>query len=41
MQALPLGDAFVPKLEASQQLLSIIAELYGRSQKTKHTQESI
>ncbi len=41
MQALALVDAFVPKLEASQQLLSIIADLCGRSQKAKHTQRSI
>ena len=31
MQALALVDAFVPKLEASQQLLPIIAELCSRS----------
>jgi two-component system NtrC family sensor kinase len=41
MQALALVDAFVPKLEASQQLLSIIADLCNRSQKAKHTQRSI
>jgi DNA-binding response OmpR family regulator len=41
MQALALVDAFVPKLEASQQLLSIIAELCSRSQKAKNTQECI
>lgn len=41
MQALALVDAFVPKLEASQQLLSIIADLCSRSQKAKHTQRSI
>jgi CheY-like chemotaxis protein len=41
MQALALVDAFVPKLEASQQLLPIIAELCSRSEKVKHRQESI
>ncbi len=41
MQALALVDAFVPKLEASQQLLPMIAELCSRSQKAKHTQGSI
>jgi DNA-binding response OmpR family regulator len=41
MQALALVDAFVPKLEASQQLLSIIAQLCSRSQKAKNRQESI
>ena len=40
MQALALVDAFVPKLEASQQLLPIIAELCSRSQKAKRRQES-
>jgi CheY-like chemotaxis protein len=39
-QALALVDAFVPKLEASQQLLPMIAELCSRSQKTKHAQEN-
>ena len=41
MQALALVDAFVPKLEASQQLLPIIAELCSRSQKAKHRHERI
>jgi len=41
MQALALVDAFVPKLEASQQLLPIIAELCSRSQKAKRRQESV
>lgn len=41
MQALALVDAFVPKIEASQQLLPIIAELCTRNQKTKYTQESV
>ena len=33
-QALALVDAFVPKLEASRQLLPMIAELCGRNQGT-------
>jgi DNA-binding response OmpR family regulator len=41
VQALALVDAFVPKLDASQRLLSIIAELCSRSQKAKPTQRSI
>jgi len=41
MQALALVDAFVPKLEASQQLLPMIAELCSRNQKAKHRQESV
>jgi DNA-binding NtrC family response regulator len=41
MQALAVVDAFVPKLEASQQLLPIIAQLCVRRQKAKHGQESI
>jgi DNA-binding response OmpR family regulator len=41
MQALALVDAFVPKLEASQQLLPMIAELCSRSEKMKDRQESI
>lgn len=41
MQALALVDAVVPKLEASQQLLPMIAELCGRNQKAKHRQESV
>jgi hypothetical protein len=36
-----LVDAFVPKLEASQQLLPMIAELCSRNQKAKHRQESV
>jgi DNA-binding NarL/FixJ family response regulator len=40
-QVLALVDAFVHKLEASRQLSPIIAELCSRSQKAKHTQESI
>jgi CheY-like chemotaxis protein len=40
-QALALVDAFVPKLEASQQLLPMIAELCSRNQKAKHRQESV
>jgi CheY-like chemotaxis protein len=40
VQALALVDAFVPKLEASQQLLPIIAELSSRSQDSKHKQQS-
>ena len=40
MQALALVDAFVPKLEASRQLLPIIAELCVRSQKERPRQES-
>jgi len=38
-QALALVDAFVPKLEASQQLLPIIAELCNRKEKAKYRQE--
>jgi CheY-like chemotaxis protein len=41
MQALALVDAFVPKLEASQQLLPMIAELCSRNQKAKHRQEGV
>lgn len=40
VQALALVDAFVPKLEASQQLLPIIAELCGRRPESKAQQES-
>jgi CheY-like chemotaxis protein len=40
VQALALVDAFVPKLEASQQLLPIIAELSSRSQDSRHKQQS-
>jgi DNA-binding response OmpR family regulator len=39
-QALALVDAFVPKLEASRQLLPIIAELCSRSPESKAQQES-
>jgi CheY-like chemotaxis protein len=41
MQALDLVDACVPKLEASQQLLPIIAKLCSRSQNARHRQESL
>ena len=41
MQALALVDAFMPKLEASQQLLPMIAELCNRSEKVKHRHESV
>ena len=41
MHVLAQVDAFVPKLEASQQLLPIIAKLCGRSQKAKHRHESV
>ncbi len=37
MQALALVDAFVPKLEASQQLLPMIAELCSRTGETQRT----
>jgi CheY-like chemotaxis protein len=37
MQALALVDAFVPKLEASQQLLPMIAELCGRTDEIQRT----
>ena len=40
-RALALVDAVVPKLEASQQLLPVIADLCSRSQKSKHRRESI
>jgi DNA-binding NtrC family response regulator len=40
MQALAVVDAFVPKLEASQQLLPIIAELCVRGQKERQKPES-
>jgi two-component system, response regulator PdtaR len=40
MQALALVDAFVPKLEASKQLLPMIAELCSRNQKARQRQES-
>ena len=41
VQALALVDAFVPKLEASQQLLPIVAELSSRSQDSKHKRQSV
>jgi CheY-like chemotaxis protein len=41
IQALALVDDFVPKLEANQQLLPIIAELCSWSEKVKHRQASI
>ena len=41
IRTLALVDAFVPKLEASQQLLPVIAELCSRSQKAKCRQESV
>jgi DNA-binding NtrC family response regulator len=40
-QALALVDAFVPKLEASRQLLPMIAELCSRSRDTQHKQQSV
>lgn len=40
-QALALVDAFVPKLEASRQLLPMIAELCSRSRDTKRRQERV
>jgi CheY-like chemotaxis protein len=39
-QALTLVDAFLPKLEASRQLLPMIAELCGRSLDANRKQES-
>ena len=41
MQALALVDAFVPKLEASQQLLPIIAELCSRSPESKQSKKEL
>jgi hypothetical protein len=41
IQTLALVDAFLPKLEASQQLLAMIAELCSRSEKVKYRQESV
>jgi hypothetical protein len=41
MQALALVDAFMPKPEASQQLLSMMADLCSRSETVKDRQESI
>jgi DNA-binding response OmpR family regulator len=35
------GDAFVPKLEASRQLLPMIAKLCGRNEESHHKQESV
>src|ERR1700758_3242926 len=40
-QALALVDAFVPKIEASHQLLPMIADLCSRCEKAKPTQEGI
>jgi CheY-like chemotaxis protein len=40
-QALALVDAFVPKIEARQQLLPMIAELCSRGEKAKPDQEGI
>lgn len=40
-QALALVDAFVPKLEASRQLLPMIAELCSRGPDTKRRQERV
>jgi CheY-like chemotaxis protein len=40
-QALALVDAFVPKLEASRQLLPMIAELCSRSQDTRHKRDGV
>jgi DNA-binding response OmpR family regulator len=40
-QALALVDAFVPKLEASRQLLPMIAELCSRSQDTKRKEQRV
>lgn len=40
-QALALVDAFVPKLEASRQLLPMIAELCSRSKDARHGQENV
>ena len=40
-EALAWVDAFVPKLEASRQLLPMIADLCSRSQKSKHRHENI
>ena len=41
MQALALVDAVVPKLEASRQLLPMIAEICSRIQDAKHNQEGV
>jgi CheY-like chemotaxis protein len=41
MQALAVVDAFVPKLEAGQRLLPIIAELCSRNQESKYGQERV
>ncbi len=40
-QALALVDAFVPKIEARQQLLPMIAELCSRGEKAKPGQEGV
>jgi CheY-like chemotaxis protein len=41
MQALALADAFVPKLEASRQLLPMIAELCARTRNTRQKQDDL
>jgi DNA-binding response OmpR family regulator len=41
MQALALADAFVPKLEASRQLLPMIAELCARTRDTRQKQDDL
>ena len=41
VQALSLFDAFVPKLEASQQLLPMIAELCSLDGESTHRQQSV
>ena len=40
-QALALVDAFVPKIEASHQLLPMIADLCSRTQKAKSSQDVV
>ncbi len=40
-QALALVDAFIPKLEASRQLLPMIADLCTRSKDARHRQENV
>jgi len=40
-QALALVDAFVPKLEASRQLLPMVAELCSRNQNAERKQEGV
>jgi CheY-like chemotaxis protein len=41
IQALALADAFVPKLEASRQLLPMIAELCARPRDTRQKQDDL